>query len=174
MTRLFQVKVHYKGLLSALQTLHHAGYCHRDVKLENLLLSRSSAAHPEPRVLLADFGLATPVVCDGKPKRLREAVGSSNYIAPEVVAASLTGSSYDGVASDIWSSGIVLYAMGAGRFPFRTADPDCIGYQKFLRGEHRWPEHFSPLLIDLLKRMLSTVNQRCDLKSALAHAWLDT
>lgn len=157
-----QARVHCRGLLSALNTLHNAGFCHRDVKLENLLLA------PDKRLLLCDMGTAATT-----NHRHVDAVGSMSYMAPEVVAArNNSGNDYDGAMADVHSSGVVLYACCAGVFPFELASPQCGGYQRLLQGEHQWPNHFSVELTDLLQSMLGCDEcQRSTPKQLLQHRW---
>jgi hypothetical protein len=163
-----KARVHIQGLLLALEALHSAGYSHRDVKLENCLLSdRNEGSH----LLLADFGTAAPTHLGNEPRRLRDPVGSMSYMAPEVLATSLYSSDYDGSAADLFSSGIVLYAMIAGEFPFECASPEYPTYERFIQGEHSWPTHFSHNLIDLIQTLLSCEQQRASITEALQHPW---
>lgn len=163
-----QARVHIRGLLLALEALHSAGYSHRDVKLENCLLSDSNEGS---HLMLADFGTAVPTHVDNEPRRLRDPVGSMSYMAPEVLATSSYNSDYDGTAADVFSSGIVLYAMIAGEFPFECASPRYPTYEHFLQGEHSWPTHFSHSLIDLIQNLLSCEQQRTSITVALSHPW---
>jgi len=78
---------------------------HRDLKPENLLLD--SNLH----VKIADFGLSN-MMMDGE--FLRTSCGSPNYAAPEVISGKL----YAGPEVDIWSSGVILYALLCGTLPF--------------------------------------------------------
>lgn len=156
-----QARVHTKALLSALEALHRAGYSHRDVKLENLLVSHAG-------VLLADFGSAAPLkTVDGEPVRHWSSVGSTSYMAPEVLAAD----AFEGGAADVWASGIVLYAMVAGEFPFECASPECMRFLRFTQGEHSWPMHFSPELIELITSMLLPNSDQRSIEAALSHRW---
>jgi len=161
-----------RQLLQALEALHSAGptgYCHRDVKLENMLLA------PQGHLILADLGAAAPArTPDGAMRRHAHAVGSGSYMAPEVVASNIYGSDYEGTAADVWSCGISLYAMAAGEFPFELASPDCSRYVQFMQGENTWPSHFSAELIDILKHMLAASNQRATVTDLQAHQWLRT
>jgi len=158
-----------RDLIHALEALHSAGYCHRDVKLENILLS------PQGHLILADLGAAASArTQEGVLCRHSHAVGSSSYMAPEVVASNMFGSDYEGTAADVWSSGISLYAMAAGEFPFEMASPDCGRYQQFMRGEHTWPSHFSQGLIELLQQMLTGANHRASIAELGAHPYLCT
>jgi serine/threonine protein kinase len=98
------------SLLSAVEYLHSYGICHRDIKLENILLARSTG------VKLCDLGLAT-VTFDGTVKG---GCGSFEYSAPEV----FTGFTYDGFKADMWSVGVVIYALFARMLPFQDITQD--------------------------------------------------
>ena len=78
---------------------------HRDLKPENLLLDENN------NIKIADFGLAN-FLEDGC--FLDTSCGSPNYAAPEVIS----GRMYAGPEVDIWSSGVILYALLCGRLPF--------------------------------------------------------
>jgi Protein kinase domain len=99
-------------LRQVVQALCHAvshGFCHRDMKLENILVS-TSLDMLECDILLADWGYATRY----SPGHLyTEGCGSMHYTAPEVGTLP-----YDGAKADIWSLGVVLYACLMGKFPF--------------------------------------------------------
>src|SRR5262249_50834083 len=113
------------GLADALSTAHDAGMLHRDIKPANILITRSGYAK------LADFGLAklmqTPISNEMPPdeatRTLTEkhtrpgmVVGTIAYMSPEQAA----GKTLD-ARSDIFSFGVVLYQMLAGRRPFEGA-----------------------------------------------------
>lgn len=80
---------------------------HRDIKLENILLDGNRA------MKLIDFGLAAFYAPD---KKLRVHCGSPSYAAPEIVARKM----YEGPPVDVWSLGVVLFAMLAGCLPFHS------------------------------------------------------
>lgn len=82
--------------------LQKLGICHRDLKPENILLSQN-------QIKIIDFGLS-----DTYDKLLIEACGSPCYTAPEM----LSGSFYDGSMVDLWSLGVILYAMLTLKLPF--------------------------------------------------------
>lgn len=158
-----QARQHCRGLLSALSTLHEAGFCHRDVKLENCLLSTEGA------LLLCDMGTAARCTYQS---RLSDAVGSHSYMSPEVVAAHNFGSTYDGTACDVHSTGIVFYAMVAGSFPFELASPDCAQYTQLSQGAHPWPSHFSKELSEVLQMMIGGAEgQRPTCEDLLSHRY---
>ncbi len=91
----------FQQIISAIEYSHFNKMAHRDLKPENLLLDEDN------NIKLIDFGLAN-LMKDGAS--LTTACGSPNYAAPEVIA----GLSYGGQEVDIWSIGIILYAMVIG------------------------------------------------------------
>ena len=95
----------YSELLQGIEYIHKSGVCHRDLKPENLLLDYDLT------LKIVDFGLSN-MYEDGET--LKTACGSPCYAAPEMIA----GKRYHGLMSDIWSSGVVLYAMVCGYLPY--------------------------------------------------------
>ncbi|WRZ49009.1 serine/threonine protein kinase [Streptomyces sp. NBC_01314] len=97
-------------VLGALEAAHAAGILHRDVKPDNVLLGRHD------RVVLTDFGIAQ---IEGETNLTDTGgfVGSPEYIAPERVLGQRPGP-----ASDLWSLGVVLYAVTEGVSPFRRSN----------------------------------------------------
>jgi hypothetical protein len=97
----------FRQLIYGVEHLHQRGICHCDLKLENLFLDAGDA------LKIGDFGLAR-FARDG---RIGAACGSLHYLAPEALA----GGAYDGRRADLWSCGVVLFALLAGRLPFVDA-----------------------------------------------------
>ena len=87
--------------------MHTANVCHRDIKLENILITDRG------RVKIIDFGFSIQVQ---ENQKLKIFCGTSSYMAPEIVRKQ----EYTGFASDIWALGVVLYVMLTGRFPFKA------------------------------------------------------
>ena len=106
---------YFKEMVSAVGYLHEQGVVHRDLKLENVLLTSADSCK------LCDFGLAHAyeLGASGEVVRaaLEEVCGSKSYCAPEVLA----GLGYDGGAADMWSLGICFFAMLVGFFPLDEA-----------------------------------------------------
>nr|XP_022341133.1 sucrose non-fermenting protein kinase 1-like isoform X2 [Crassostrea virginica] len=99
----------FNQLCSAVQHIHNAGIVHRDIKCENVLLDENHD------LKLTDFGFSCQ--CNERDTILRTSCGSYAYTAPEVIRAK----GYSGFRSDIWSLGIILFAMVNGRLPFNDA-----------------------------------------------------
>ena len=134
---------------------------HRDVKPNNVLLDLDPAGEAPPLVRLADFGSAAWLgsgagVGEGGARGRRGAeglVGTPHYVAPEVVA----GGEY-GEKVDVWSAGVVMYALlSGGALPFCGETPADV-FAAVLRGSLRFPPALfagvSPAAKDLMRRMM--------------------
>lgn len=98
-------------MLKAINHIHQLGICHRNIKLESFILDTREQERPEGiRVLLTNFGLAD-FIHEGST--LSEFVGSTGYIAPEIINRNPYNQSVD-----IWSLGITFFYMLSGRMPF--------------------------------------------------------
>jgi len=100
-------------ILRALSYLHQRGIVHRDVKLENLVHKHRNY-YKNNEIRLIDFGLATRMT-GGEGSYLTEKVGSPQYVAPEVLNERYTEK------CDIWSVGVVAYALLSAEAPFLGA-----------------------------------------------------
>ena len=88
---------YFRQLVYGIEYLHHIGICHRDLKPENILLD------PNKDVIIVDFGFASWM-----PDSIyHNNCGSLHYVAPEV----LKSEPYNGKTADIWSLGVILFAM---------------------------------------------------------------
>lgn len=123
-----EMLIHYYfcQILDALELVHNRGIAHRDVKPENLLLDDNG------NLKLGDFGLSTLYMHEGKERMLNTPCGSPIYMAPEVIA----GGEYNGPAADVWSCGIVLYAMLFGATPWDEASINSEEFLMFKRERH--------------------------------------
>ncbi|KAJ2798939.1 hypothetical protein H4R20_004633, partial [Coemansia guatemalensis] len=136
---------------------------------ENLLLDRNR------NIKITDFGFANQFRGPGDDL-MSTSCGSPCYAAPELV---VSDGPYVGTAVDIWSCGVILYAMLAGYLPFdddpSNPEGDNINqlYKYILSTKLVFPESVSPLARDLLNRMLvPNPRQRAALDEIKAHKWL--
>ncbi|PWN29196.1 Pkinase-domain-containing protein [Jaminaea rosea] len=145
-------------LCLAVAYIHGKGIVHRDLKLENVLLDERC------NVKLGDFGFTR----EFEGKRLMETFcGTTGYAAPEMLA----GKKYTGEEVDIWSLGIILYALLSGSLPFDDDDESAMK-SKILSGEYEMPPFLSEEARDLVQRILRLEpTQRPTLKSILSHPW---
>jgi len=104
--------------------LHKYGVCHRDLKPENLLLEKGSN-----NLKIIDFGLSN--LYKPPDETLHTACGSPCYAAPEMIA----GNAYNGLKIDIWSCGVILYAMLCGYLPFEDPNTEKL-YKKILNCDY--------------------------------------
>lgn len=149
----------FQQLLHSLQFCHRKDVVHRDIKLENILID--GAGHMK----LIDFGLCGYYVAG---KRLRCHCGSPSYAAPEIVARK----DYLGPPVDVWSLGIVLFAMLAGYLPFHAKEKKQLS-EKILAGVYKPAAWMSLEAQDLLSRMLCLdPEQRITLEGVWAHPWV--
>lgn len=108
-----QAVVMYNDLLNGLLFLHGNGWCHRDVSIENCFIYKNGDNY---NLKLGDFGQVTR--CDTLLSSIDGCPGKLPYISPEIFN---TSNKYDGVVSDVWASGIILYVLLFKSFPWEYA-----------------------------------------------------
>jgi 5'-AMP-activated protein kinase catalytic alpha subunit len=159
-------------IVRAVQYLHAKGVCHRDLSLENTMVTRAG----EPKVI--DMGLVAemPLPAGGPlpPRR----VGKVGYMAPEVYRAAAP---YNGRTSDVWCLGVMLTIMVLGVPPYRVPDAAaCRLFNEIEQGRFvglvrhwRMDAFVSAPCLDLLNRMLVVApDARPSLQAVLDHPWM--
>ncbi|OCH90676.1 kinase-like protein [Obba rivulosa] len=156
-------------LCKAVGWMHGVGLVHRDIKLENILLTCNPLRQPLPHgplVKLSDFGLSRFI--DPAAPLLTTLCGSESYAAPELVM----GRPYDGRETDAWACGVVLFALAARRLPFDKPGAQAPKHEqpetqadaarrrlenrrerkallvRIAKGEYEWPEVPAPTSVE--------------------------
>ncbi|XP_031459038.1 maternal embryonic leucine zipper kinase-like [Phasianus colchicus] len=156
-----EARVFFRQIVSAIAYVHSQGYAHRDLKPENLLIDEKH------NLKLIDFGLCA------KPKggldyHLNTCCGSPAYAAPELIQ----GKAYIGSEADIWSMGVLLYALLCGFLPFDDDNVMAL-YRRITRGKYTVPKWLSPSSTLLLNQLLQVdPKKRITVKHLLSHPWL--
>jgi len=171
-----------RQLLAGLKHCHDRGIAHRDLKLENVLLTKEGV------VKIIDFGLShqykpSPDGGFDRSEPLLDTCGSKSYAAPEV----LSGQGYDGYAADVWSLGVSLFAMLSGFFPLDEATSKDWRFPKLADAQQRgrsttavvygWYKrpisHLSRSVVTLLDAMLAIdPKRRATMEQVLQHPWI--
>ncbi|XP_032443533.1 serine/threonine-protein kinase BRSK2-like isoform X3 [Xiphophorus hellerii] len=148
----------FRQIISALDFCHSHSICHRDLKPENLLLDEKN------NIRIADFGMASLQVGDSL---LETSCGSPHYACPEVIR----GERYDGRRADVWSCGVILFALLVGALPF---DHDNLRQllEKVKSGVFHMPHFIPPDCQALLKGMIEVnPDKRLTLEAIQKHNW---
>nr|XP_051685125.1 serine/threonine-protein kinase MARK2 isoform X7 [Oryctolagus cuniculus] len=146
--------------LAAVSYCHAQRVVHRDLKLGNLLLDEHMT------IKLADFGLSLRLE---QGTLVRGFWGTPEYCAPEV----FLGEAYDAFKADVWSLGVVLFAMLAATLPFRGKDTEEL-QDTVLCACYVLPRAVSPALRELLAWLLTVhASGRPSAEDATTHWWLD-
>lgn len=151
----------FQELCSGVDYMHNNNMIHRDLKCENILLSKKNT------IKIADFGFARII----EPHEVSKTYcGSAAYAAPEL----LQGIPYKGTIADLWSLGVILYIMSCSSMPFRDTNI------KTLLKDQKEPLHipsklvatYNPNLKDLLSKILCfDLAKRFGMKEIKTHPW---
>ena len=154
-------KIIFRQLITSLQFIHSNNIVHRDIKPDNILLDLDNT------IKLCDFGVSK-IIPPGQ--LINDSCGTPAFIAPEI----LLDSPYNPYMTDIWSSGVVLYAMVTGFFPFRGINETQL-HENIISGIYPKPKDLSVELLDLLNQILNiNPDKRISLEKILEHQWLNS
>ncbi|KAJ8635539.1 hypothetical protein MRB53_009806 [Persea americana] len=153
-----QARLFFQQIISGIEFCHLNMVVHRDLKPENLLLDSNH------NIKIADFGFSN-FMRDGH--FLKTSCGSPNYAAPEIVS----GQPYAGPEVDVWSCGVILYALLCGELPF-DADNIFTLFKRIRNGVYTLPNHLSFGARDMIHRILVVdPMKRITIAEICRHPW---
>ena len=154
----------FKQIAQAVNYLHAHGVCHRDLKPENILFSTIAE---DSQVKLIDFGLSK--VFDGENNTMKGAVGTTFYMAPEVLTGQYTEK------CDVWALGVILYIMLCGKPPFYSQNEEELKNKICsMNFNFDYPE-FSKVsndVKDMIKSMFVELDKRPSVSEILENKWI--
>lgn len=152
----------FAQMISAVDFCHKHCVCHRDLKPENLLLDKKM------NIKVADFGMASLQVGDNA--MLETSCGSPHYACPEVIR----GEKYDGRKADVWSCGVILYALLVGALPFDDENLRNL-LEKVKRGHFSIPVFIPTDVQDMIRGMINVdPAKRLTMEDVKKHSFLNS
>ncbi len=157
-----QARIVFSQIVNAVAYTHGQKICHRDIKLENILVFDMGQ-----RFVLCDFAFARDF---SSGKLIKECCGSYHYLSPELV----TDQYYLGPEIDMWAMGVVLYTILTQQLPFVYSKKNKSAYiNKVTCGAYYMPRYFSVELQDLIKGLLcADADVRLDITEVRKHPWM--
>lgn len=160
----------FQQLMLAVDYCHKKGTFNRDIKLDNLLLHPLSCLPPSrPLLKVCDFGY-----CNRDHRSLASSrVGTLTYMAPEVMLNDTRDVPYSARKADIWSCGVVLFALVVGRYPFEVKNGNVIQLLHSMQNRrYELPFSLSRECKELITEMLDPDDElRITMPEILAHPW---
>ncbi|KAF4980134.1 hypothetical protein FZEAL_3798 [Fusarium zealandicum] len=153
-----EVRFYSVQIAGAIKYMHNKGVIHRDLKMGNIFLDSQMNAK------IGDFGLAALLVTGRDMHTIRRTTlcGTPNYIAPEILEKGKKGHDH---MVDIWSLGIIMFAMFTSKPPFQSSTTDEI-YRRARERDYEWPtvegsqRYISQEAKDLVAMMLQDADRR--------------
>ncbi|KAK4166362.1 kinase-like domain-containing protein [Cladorrhinum sp. PSN259] len=156
-----QARKFARQIASAVDYCHRNSIVHRDLKIENILISKTGD------IKIIDFGLSNLFSPD-EDRKLKTYCGSLYFAAPELLQAK----PYTGPEVDVWSFGVVLFVLVCGKVPFDDQYMPAL-HQKIKKGAVDYPNWLSSECKHLISRMLVTdPKQRATMHEVMNHPWM--
>ncbi|KAI0200332.1 hypothetical protein F4808DRAFT_167189 [Astrocystis sublimbata] len=165
-----EVRFYSIQIAGAIKYMHAKGIIHRDLKMGNIFLDRYMNAK------IGDFGLAALLVTGKDMQTIRRTTlcGTPNYIAPEILEKGRKGHDH---MVDIWSLGIIMFAMLTSKPPFQSSTTDEI-YRRARDRDYEWPitgnKFISEEAKDVVATMLQDADQRPDPDTIVQHCFFSS
>ena len=150
----------FKQIFEAMNYLHQKDISHRDIKLENILMSNNY----EVKIIDFGFGLYNP-----SHKKLNFFCGTPKYIAPEII----NGNGYLGEKVDLWSLGVLIYKIYCDNYPFKGRSEREL-YCNIKKGKYKIPEDIPTNIKNIIINLIVVDPiQRINCEMVLQSPWLN-
>jgi serine/threonine protein kinase len=159
-----------RQILLAVDYMHSCNVVHRDLKLENVMLTVPFSVNSDPMIKIVDLGFSREWTGDND---MFTACGSTLYLAPEVLTAKATGRGY-GRECDLWAVGVMTYILLCCRPPFSGATSADVG-RAIHKGAYTYPDYalVSEEARELIRGLLEVdPAKRLTAKEALKSKWI--
>ncbi|CAG0893023.1 unnamed protein product [Darwinula stevensoni] len=162
--KLSEYKAHYwfRQVISGLQYMHDKRWVHRDMKVDNILLTKSWNCK------LADFGFARTLESETQSETY---CGSPAYSHPRILARK----PYDPALADVWSCGVILFVFLEGSLPFRGRGNARVLHRKMMNRDYEHKADVTDSVKDLISKLLQPVHEKqLDLNGCIRHPWMSS
>eukprot|EP01135_Chromosphaera_perkinsii_P001464 Nk52_evm4s174 gene=Nk52_evmTU4s174 len=166
-----QAKVLMSQILKAIAKMHELNIVHRDMKLENILLTSTGT------VKVSDFGFARFIDAD---ILLTELLGTPGYLSPELIECNLYTNSGIGYGKpvDMWACGVIMYTLLVGFPPFWSNNRITL-MKSIMHGDYQFISPYWDSISEEAKELISFLlcvdqHQRLTAENALQHQWLQS
>ncbi|CAK7203481.1 Cell cycle serine/threonine-protein kinase cdc5/MSD2 [Sporothrix eucalyptigena] len=151
-----EVRFYAVQIAGAIKYMHAKGIIHRDLKMGNIFLDKNMNAK------IGDFGLAALLVTGRDMHTIRRTTlcGTPNYIAPEILEKGKKGHDH---MVDIWSLGIIMFAMLTSKPPFQSSTTDEI-YRRAKERDYEWPSDATKFISDEAKHVVASMLQEAHMR----------
>ncbi|CAK7265277.1 Cell cycle serine/threonine-protein kinase cdc5/MSD2 [Sporothrix epigloea] len=151
-----EVRFYAVQIAGAIKYMHAKGIIHRDLKMGNIFLDKNMNAK------IGDFGLAALLVTGRDMQTIRRTTlcGTPNYIAPEILEKGKKGHDH---MVDIWSLGIIMFAMLTSKPPFQSSTTDEI-YRRAKERDYVWPAGEAKFISDEAKHVVASMLQEAHMR----------